>query len=316
MNRDALERWVGFVFTTIKRHQQESLCVRWEAHMRPLAHGLATLDRDLFSASVLAIDLARLTTAAEEASNRERARCSPFSVPSMEEQGVQWAVEVPPPPPAPENYTLGQLVEDLRRFGADYHQAAERIQEEDPIIQKHSRIQLGAFVSLARDSLQRIPGFTELREQARSLWDEEISFVSGRQIVDALVQRSNGRLSTGAAEALTLAEAVAGLTAPPGAFRGHNAAAEPATGSRVVLRGPGGRPIVCGVEKRPLTLPQYDVVNALLESGERGLSKDELDRKSRHGDARKILTRLASSDPDWKAVICFPGRTGGGYRIG
>jgi len=41
-----------------------------------------------------------------------------------------------------------------------------------------------------------------------------------------------------------------------------------------------------------------------------------LDRKSKHGDTRKILKRLAESDPDWKAVIHFPGKPGVGYRIG
>jgi hypothetical protein len=92
--------------------------------------------------------------------------------------------------------------------------------------------------------------------------------------------------------------------------------ARPEVGRRVVLRGPGERPIVGGVEKGPLTLPQYDVVKALLDAGERGLSKDELDRKSKHGDARKILKRLAKSDPDWNAAIHFPGKAGGGYRIG
>jgi len=65
-----------------------------------------------------------------------------------------------------------------------------------------------------------------------------------------------------------------------------------------------------------LTRPQYGVVKALLEAGERGLSKDELDHKSKHGDARKILKRLAESDADWKAVIHFPGKPGVGCRIG
>jgi hypothetical protein len=87
------------------------------------------------------------------------------------------------------------------------------------------------------------------------------------------------------------------------------------SGSRVVLRGPGEPPTICGKEKAPLTLAQYDVVKALLSAGERGLSKDELDHKSKHGDARKILKRLADSDPDWKAVIRFPGIAGRRYRI-
>jgi hypothetical protein len=316
MNRNALERWVGFVFATIKRHRHEALCVWWETNRGPLSHGLATLDRDLFAASVLAIDLARLTTAAEAASNRQRATCSPFTVPSMEEQGFQWAEELPPAPPPPENYTLGQLVEHMRRFGENYCQAAEQIQEQNPIIQKHSRIQLGALVIHERDSLQRIPGFTELREQTRALWDEEISFAVGQRIVEALVQRSNGSLSASAAEGLTLAEAVAWLSAPAGTLAKQKVAAEPTNGGRVVLGGPGECPIVGGVEKRPLTRAQYDVVNTLLEAGERGLSKDELDRRSKRGDARKILKRLAESDPGWNAVIQFPKIPGVGYRIG
>jgi hypothetical protein len=84
----------------------------------------------------------------------------------------------------------------------------------------------------------------------------------------------------------------------------------------VVLGSRDEFPIVCGHTKGPLTRAQYDVVQALLEAGERGLSKDELDRKSKHGDARKILKRLAASDTDWKAVIHFPGKPGRGYGIG
>lgn len=137
--------------------------------MGPLSHGLATLDQDLFAASVLAIDLAMLTTAAAEASIQQRATCSPFSVPSMQEQGFQWADKIPAPAPPPENYTLSQLIEDLRRFGENYYQTADQIREQNPIIQRHSRPQLGAFVSHARGHFQLIPGFTELRDQARSL---------------------------------------------------------------------------------------------------------------------------------------------------
>jgi hypothetical protein len=62
-NRNALERWVGFVFATLKQHEHEALQVRWGTPKGPLSYGLATLDRDLCAASVLAIDLARLTTA-------------------------------------------------------------------------------------------------------------------------------------------------------------------------------------------------------------------------------------------------------------
>ena len=55
--------------------------------MGPLSYGAATLDRDLCAASVLAIDLAEMTTAAEESAIRKCATCSPFTVPSMEERG-------------------------------------------------------------------------------------------------------------------------------------------------------------------------------------------------------------------------------------
>jgi hypothetical protein len=84
---------------------------------------------------------------------------------------------------------------------------------------------------------------------------------------------------------------------------------------RVTIAGPGEPVYLKGLEKPPLTLPQYDVIKALLDAGERGLSKDEMDYRSKHGDARKILKRLANSDADWEAVIQFPGKACGGYRI-
>jgi hypothetical protein len=219
MNRDTCERWIGFVFATIKQHAPESLRVTWGKPMGPLSYGFATPDRDLCAASILAIDLARLTTASAKTANRERATCSPFTVPAMEEQGFEWAEATPPPAP-PASYTLGQLVEDLRRFGEDYHRAAHQIRDENPITGKHSRIQLGAHVSGARARLLAIPGFTELREWARSEWGEEICFATGRRIVDTLVERSRGRLSTHAVEGLSLPEAVARLTALRGELPG------------------------------------------------------------------------------------------------
>jgi hypothetical protein len=211
MNRDSCKRWIGFVFATIKQHAPEALRVTWGTTMEPLSYGFATLDRDLCSASVLAIDLVRLTTAVAETANRERATCSPFTVPPMEEQGFQWAEDVPPPPP-PENYTLGQLVEDLRRFGADYHRLADQIRDENPITARHSRIQLGAHVSGARACLLAIPGFTELREWVRSEWKEEISFAVGRRIVDMLIELAHGRLTADTAVCLSLTETFACLT--------------------------------------------------------------------------------------------------------
>jgi hypothetical protein len=97
-------------------------------------------------------------------------------------------------------------------------------------------------------------------------------------------------------------------TAPP------PAPAEPPS-PRVVLSGPGKPPIVLGRKKPVLTPARYDVVQALLDAGEGGLGKDELDKKSRHTEARKILQALADSDADWASVIHFPGRKGMRYRI-
>jgi hypothetical protein len=212
MNRGPLERWVGFVLDTLKRNGHEAMHIWWGTQMGPLSYGFAALDRDLCNASVLAIDLARLTTAAEEAASRERASCSPFSVPSLEEQGFPSGEQAPSSASPPENYTLGQLVDDLRRFGEQYYQWAEHIRTENPFVQQHSRIQIGAFVSRARAFLQGVPGFNELRTLALSLWREEICFAVGRRIVDAIVQRSNGSLSADTAEGLTLTEAVSRLT--------------------------------------------------------------------------------------------------------
>jgi hypothetical protein len=86
--------------------------------------------------------------------------------------------------------------------------------------------------------------------------------------------------------------------------------------NRVELRGPAEGPIVLGKTKSKLTTAQYNVLKALLDAGEAGLTKDGLDRNSGHGDARKIMKRLAASDPDWNAVLSFPGTPGKKYRIG
>jgi hypothetical protein len=214
-NRDACERWVGFVFATLKQQAPDTVRVAWGTPLGPLSYGSATLDRDLCAASVLAIDLAQLTTAAAEVANRKRATCSPFTVPSMEEQGFQWAEPAPPLTP-PEDYTLGKMVEDLRRFGEDYYRAEGQLREGNPIVAQPSRIQLGAHVSGARACLLAIPGFNELREWVRSQWDEEVSFSVGRRIVETLVERSRGRLSARAAEAFSLPQVVARLNARPG----------------------------------------------------------------------------------------------------
>ena len=82
----------------------------------------------------------------------------------------------------------------------------------------------------------------------------------------------------------------------------------------VILNGLHEPPIVLGKQKNKLTKAQYDVIQTLLPAGAR-LNKDELSRRSKHDDARKILDRLAKSDPDWMAVIIFPGNQRTGYGI-
>ena len=73
---------------------------------------------------------------------------------------------------------------------------------------------------------------------------------------------------------------------------------------------------VKGKEKRGLSEPQMDVLQALYEAGEKGLSKTQLELNSGHSDARGILKRLIKDDPDWAAVIHFPGKAHRGYRLG
>ena len=88
-----------------------------------------------------------------------------------------------------------------------------------------------------------------------------------------------------------------------------------AQSERVSLFGQGTDPSIDGKPKDKLTTPQYDVIQALIEAGAKGLNKDELVTKSGRAGARAILTRLCHGDSDWKSVIQFAGKTGGGYRI-
>lgn len=84
---------------------------------------------------------------------------------------------------------------------------------------------------------------------------------------------------------------------------------------RVTLREPYERPLVQGQEVDFLTDAQYDVIQTLLEAGPQGLKKDDLDYKSGHPDARKILKRLHDSSPLWQSVISLPKRKGLRYRL-
>ena len=84
----------------------------------------------------------------------------------------------------------------------------------------------------------------------------------------------------------------------------------------VVLAGKTKQAEIGGKPKPVLRHAQYNVVKALVDAGEAGLTVDQLVQQSGHSDARGILKRLADSDSDWRAVIHFPGKAGGHYRIG
>ncbi len=88
-----------------------------------------------------------------------------------------------------------------------------------------------------------------------------------------------------------------------------------AASKQVQLYGPGEQPMVKGKLKPTLTTKRYNTVQALIEAGENGLTKDELDRKSGHVEARKALSDMAKEDDGWRAVIIMPGATGKRYRI-
>jgi hypothetical protein len=138
---------------------------------------------------------------------------SPFTVPSLEDGGLYFVQEFRDltPPPPPENYTLGNLVGNLRQFGTSYRQDAELIQRQPSIVQRHGWAQLGAFVTDAKESLSRILGFNELRTFALAAWGEEMSLSVCGRIVGELIKRSNGTLSAADAEMLTLGEAASRL---------------------------------------------------------------------------------------------------------
>jgi hypothetical protein len=77
----------------------------------------------------------------------------------------------------------------------------------------------------------------------------------------------------------------------------------------------GTRVTIGGSEKK-LRKAGFDCVKALYNAGPSGLTKDQLDIKSGHSEARKILSLLKRSDADWHEVIVFPGvNAAGGYRL-
>ena len=62
-------------------------------------------------------------------------------------------------------------------------------------------------------------------------------------------------------------------------------------------------------------MARFNIIKALIDANEKGLTGDELVTKSGHGGAVNTLKNLAKSDADWEAVISLPGQPGGRYRI-
>jgi integrase/recombinase XerC len=84
----------------------------------------------------------------------------------------------------------------------------------------------------------------------------------------------------------------------------------------VILGGPDDNPIVLDLTKPRLRRKPHRVVKTLLDAGPNGLSERALIALSGCGGARGILKALCENDAEWRAVIRFPGKRGGGhYRI-
>lgn len=84
----------------------------------------------------------------------------------------------------------------------------------------------------------------------------------------------------------------------------------------VVLRGPRERPLVRGTEVPQVTQTRYDILEALIEAGENGLSGRELKNRSRHSSAVNTLKSLARSSNAWGGAVVLPKKPGLGYRLG
>lgn len=108
---------------------------------------------------------------------------------------------------------------------------------------------------------------------------------------------------------------IAKLPAPDEPGRPPEAPVAVSESGRVKLYGELDLPEVDGRKVDRLTPAQYRAVKTLLEAGESGLCKDQLEAKC-EGDPRKVLRNLRDKPGSpWVEVISFPGSTGGGYRI-
>jgi hypothetical protein len=143
-------------------------------------------------------------------------------------------------------------------------------------------------------------------------------FEASSLVIERILNDASRPAPTASPPAATQPDPPAGSTGPAPDAAGSDRTPRKhrqAAGQPVILGKPGDEPIVNGKRKARLSKPRFDVIAVLIAAGDDGLSKDSLAEESGHGDAHRILSRLAQSDPDWKAVIQMAGIPGGRYRI-
>jgi hypothetical protein len=194
------------------------------------------------------------------------------------------------------------LIRELTTFANFYEQASAEIEHASPPLKPYTVGTRDANAEYMRRQFRATIAIERVRAYVLARYGEELTIATSRRLLGDLIRTC--ALSVAEADVLPLEAAIDRLEATA------------AHGPRVVLRDRDKGPIVLGKSKPVLTKAQYNVVKALMDAGEAGLTKDTLVSKSGHQDARGILSRLAKRDKEWKNVIHFPGQPGGGYRIG
>jgi len=83
----------------------------------------------------------------------------------------------------------------------------------------------------------------------------------------------------------------------------------------IALGEAGESPVVFGKQKSPLSAAKYEVIKTLLAASPAGLSKNELESRSKKADAVKYLRQIRNIDKDWNAAIIMAGKSWQRYRI-
>jgi hypothetical protein len=127
---------------------------------------------------------------------------SPFKVAELATHGLQWVEDQSTSPEAarlpdpPAKYTLGDLIQDLRRFDLRYRECLRAAEQNGPIAGNYDRIQAAAEATEWCRHLMRIPGISRLRE---------ICNRSGEELSIETIRRFRGQICK--SEAVTLTQA-------------------------------------------------------------------------------------------------------------